>query len=141
MLDVAKKMTSKRAIIIPYLADGMREGVISRWHVKTGDQVRRGQVLFDLEVNGQLSEVPSFDEGEVVILDEAGTKCMPGGMVGYVVFSRPANVWREPLLIELTESQQDQIDEAKGNETRSGFLTRMLQAVIDAEFPNANKPP
>lgn len=133
-------MKSKRPITVPYLVDGMREGLIDRWHVKTGDYVERGQALFDLDVEGQMSEVPSFDDGEVVILDEAGKKCIPGEMVGYVVFTRRTSVWREPLQIELTESQQDQIDKARGDEARGKFLRRMLQAVIDTEFPNANKP-
>lgn len=130
-------MKSKRAISVPYLVDGMREGLLDRWRVGTGDQVERGQTLFDLDVNGQIFEVPSFDDGEVVILDEAGKKCIPGEMVGYVVFIRRTSVWRESLQIELTESQQDQIEKARGQESRGKFLTMMLQAVIDTEFPNA----
>src|SRR5690349_17539629 len=47
-MDVSKM---EEVILMPRLSDTMTEGVIAAWHKKVGDQVKKGDVLADIETD------------------------------------------------------------------------------------------
>lgn len=62
-------------ILMPALSPTMEEGVLAKWHVKTGDPVQSGDILFEIETDKASMEVESIDEGVMgEILVSGGTE-------------------------------------------------------------------
>jgi pyruvate dehydrogenase E2 component (dihydrolipoamide acetyltransferase) len=60
-------------MVMPKLGLTMTEGVLAEWHVKPGDRVERGQVLFVVETDKIANEIEAPGAGEIVeILVENG---------------------------------------------------------------------
>src|ERR1700744_2327126 len=62
-------------ILMPALSPTMTEGKLARWLKKTGDQVKAGQVLAEIETDKATMEVEAVDEGTLgEILVAEGTE-------------------------------------------------------------------
>ncbi|MGQ0565954.1 MAG: 2-oxo acid dehydrogenase subunit E2 [Gemmobacter sp.] len=55
-------------ILMPALSPTMEEGTLAKWLVKTGDVVKSGQILAEIETDKATMEVEAVDEGIVVKL-------------------------------------------------------------------------
>jgi pyruvate dehydrogenase E2 component (dihydrolipoamide acetyltransferase) len=51
---------------MPRLSDTMTEGVIADWHKKTGDMVKKGDILADIETDKATMELESYKEGKLL---------------------------------------------------------------------------
>jgi len=61
-------------ILMPALSPTMTEGVLTKWLIKVGDQIKAGDILAEIETDKATMEVEAVDEGVVTkILIEAGT--------------------------------------------------------------------
>src|SRR6218665_3526248 len=69
-------------VILPRVDMDMAEGKIACWYVKNGDQVRKGQVLFDIETDKATMEVEAPASGVIDSIDGAIGVTMPVGRVG-----------------------------------------------------------
>jgi len=72
---------------MPRLSDTMQEGTITRWLKQVGDEVKRGDVLAEVETDKANMEVEAFDAGilEQVIVQEGET--VPIGQVIAIIGS------------------------------------------------------
>jgi pyruvate dehydrogenase E2 component (dihydrolipoamide acetyltransferase) len=62
-------------ILMPALSPTMEEGALAKWHVKTGDKVKSGDVIAEIETDKATMEVEAVDEGVVSeILVPEGTE-------------------------------------------------------------------
>lgn len=62
-------------ILMPRLSDTMTEGVIAGWHKKVGDQVKKGDLLADVETDKATMELESYKDGELLYIGaEKGDK-------------------------------------------------------------------
>ena len=61
--DVSKM---EEVILMPRLSDTMTEGVIAAWHKNVGDQVKKGDVLADIETDKATMELESYKEGKLL---------------------------------------------------------------------------
>jgi len=62
-------------ILMPALSPTMEEGTLAKWHVKTGDAVKSGDVIAEIETDKATMEVEAVDEGVVeAILVPEGTE-------------------------------------------------------------------
>lgn len=62
-------------VLMPALSPTMEEGTLAKWHVKTGDTVRSGDVIAEIETDKATMEVEAVDEGVVEdILVAEGTE-------------------------------------------------------------------
>jgi pyruvate dehydrogenase E2 component (dihydrolipoamide acetyltransferase) len=52
-------------ILMPALSPTMEEGALAKWHVKTGDKVKSGDVIAEIETDKATMEVEAVDEGVV----------------------------------------------------------------------------
>ena len=52
-------------ILMPALSPTMTEGKLAKWHVKTGDSVKSGQVICEIETDKATMEVEAVDEGRI----------------------------------------------------------------------------
>ncbi len=50
-------------VVLPQLGQTMEEGTIEKWHKSEGDEVEKGEVLFELTTDKATLEVESFAEG------------------------------------------------------------------------------
>ncbi|GIH71793.1 dihydrolipoamide acetyltransferase family protein [Sphaerimonospora thailandensis] len=61
-------------IFMPRLSDTMEEGTISRWLKREGDQIRRGDVLAEIETDKAVMELEAYEEGPLtrILVPEGG---------------------------------------------------------------------
>lgn len=62
-------------VLMPQAGQTMEEGTIVKWHVKVGDRIKKGQIIFEIETDKATMEVEAVDEGRLarIVLDEGGT--------------------------------------------------------------------
>lgn len=53
-------------VLMPRLSDTMTEGVIAAWHKKVGDDVKKGDVLADIETDKATMELESYKNGKLL---------------------------------------------------------------------------
>ncbi len=53
----------EEVVLMPRLSDTMTEGVIASWHKKVGDQVKKGEILADIETDKATMELESYKDG------------------------------------------------------------------------------
>lgn len=56
----------EEVILMPRLSDTMTEGVIASWHKKVGDDVKKGDVLADIETDKATMELESYKTGKLL---------------------------------------------------------------------------
>jgi pyruvate dehydrogenase E2 component (dihydrolipoamide acetyltransferase) len=63
-------------VLMPQAGQSMEEGTLVKWHVKPGERIRKGQIIFEIETDKATMEVEAVDEGRLarIVLDEGGTK-------------------------------------------------------------------
>ncbi|MER3463250.1 MAG: pyruvate dehydrogenase complex dihydrolipoamide acetyltransferase [Chitinophagaceae bacterium] len=71
-LDISKM---DEVVLMPRLSDTMTEGVIAQWHKKVGDDVKKGDILADIETDKATMELESYKNGKLLYQGaEAGQK-------------------------------------------------------------------
>lgn len=75
-----------QAIIIPKLGLTMEEGTIVSWIVREGDQIEKGDILFEVETDKAINEVTSSVKGTLgKILCQEGQTVDVLSVVGYIL--------------------------------------------------------
>lgn len=70
-------------IIVPQLGEGTDSVILIEWHKSVGDPVKEGEVLFDVDVDKAVVEIPAFADGvltEILVGDD--TEVVPLQVVG-----------------------------------------------------------
>src|SRR6266542_309491 len=62
-VDYASK---EEVVLMPRLSDTMTEGVIAAWHKNVGDDVKKGEVLADIETDKATMELESYKNGKLL---------------------------------------------------------------------------
>ena len=62
-IDISKM---EEVVLMPRLSDTMTEGVIAGWHKKVGDEVKKGDVLADIETDKATMELESYKNGKLL---------------------------------------------------------------------------
>ena len=68
-------------LTMPKLGLTMTEGLLARWHVKPGDQVRAGDALFVVETDKIATDIAALGEGEIVSIEVTEGSTAPVGAV------------------------------------------------------------
>ena len=72
-------------VILPKVDMDMTTGVISKWHVKNGDSVKKGQVLFDMETDKSAIEIDAPADGTINNIEtETGKPTNIGAIVAMI---------------------------------------------------------
>jgi len=73
-------------ILMPRLSDTMTEGVIAAWHKKVGDQVKKGDLLAEVETDKATMELESYKDGVLLHLGgEKGSKIQVNDLLPHPV--------------------------------------------------------
>ncbi|MEI6946162.1 pyruvate dehydrogenase complex dihydrolipoamide acetyltransferase [Paraflavisolibacter sp. H34] len=62
-LDLSKM---EEVVLMPRLSDTMTEGVIASWHKKVGDDVKKGDLLAEIETDKATMELESYKNGKLL---------------------------------------------------------------------------
>ena len=62
-VDVSKM---EEVVLMPRLSDTMTEGVIAAWHKKVGDNVKKGEVLAEIETDKATMDLESYKDGKLL---------------------------------------------------------------------------
>ncbi|HVX51194.1 MAG TPA: pyruvate dehydrogenase complex dihydrolipoamide acetyltransferase [Chitinophagaceae bacterium] len=62
-IDVSKM---EEVVLMPRLSDTMTEGVIAAWHKNIGDDVKKGEVLAEIETDKATMELESYKDGKLL---------------------------------------------------------------------------
>ena len=70
-------------IRMPALSPTMTEGVLSRWLIKKGDEIRSGDVIAEIETDKATMEVEAVEDGVVtqLMVDEGTTSVLVGTVI------------------------------------------------------------
>jgi pyruvate dehydrogenase E2 component (dihydrolipoamide acetyltransferase) len=71
-------------VILPKVDMDMTTGIISKWHVKNGDSVSKGAVLFEMETDKSAIEIESSHAGSINNLAEPGKAIAIGAVVAMI---------------------------------------------------------
>lgn len=70
---------------MPKMSDTMTEGVIAAWHKKVGDQVKRGELLAEIETDKATMEYESYQSGTLLYIGaEAGQAVAINGVLAII---------------------------------------------------------
>ncbi len=62
-IDISKM---EEVVLMPRLSDTMTEGVIAAWHKNVGDQVKKGDILAEIETDKATMELESYKNGTLL---------------------------------------------------------------------------
>jgi pyruvate dehydrogenase E2 component (dihydrolipoamide acetyltransferase) len=81
-VDISKM---EEVILMPRLSDTMTEGVIADWHKKVGDDVRKGDVLADIETDKATMELESYKTGKLLFIGaQKGEKILVNDLLAII---------------------------------------------------------
>ncbi|MBI3986775.1 MAG: 2-oxo acid dehydrogenase subunit E2 [Lentisphaerae bacterium] len=55
-----------QAVVMPKLGQTVEESTIVKWHKKTGDAVKKGDIIFEIETDKAILEIESFFDGTLL---------------------------------------------------------------------------
>ena len=98
-------MSSK--ILMPALSPTMTEGVINKWLVKVGDNVKAGDIIAEIETDKATMEVEAVDEGKIThLLDENAGSQVPVNSV-IAIIDGDENESIQNLIIEKEKLKEE----------------------------------
>ena len=81
-LDIS---SMEEVVLMPRLSDTMTEGVIAGWHKKVGDDVKKGDVLADIETDKATMELESYKDGKLLYQGaQAGEKIQVNDLLAII---------------------------------------------------------
>jgi len=130
-------------VLMPRLSDTMTEGVIAAWHKNVGDNVKKGDLLADIETDKATMELESYKEGKLLYQGAAaGEKILVNSLLciigaeGFNVEAAIASVkdatknkvvsenkeasQKEPVAGKTTQNDEDAIPKNAGNTQVTG---------------------
>ena len=92
---------------MPALSPTMTEGVINKWLVKVGDNVKAGDIIAEIETDKATMEVEAVDEGNIThLLDEKAGSQVPVNSV-IAIIDGDENESIQNLIIEKEKPKED----------------------------------
>jgi 2-oxoglutarate dehydrogenase E2 component (dihydrolipoamide succinyltransferase) len=79
-------------IKVPSVGESVTEGVLSRWICKSGQGIKAGDPVFELETDKASQEIPSPAEGILEIVVPEGEKVLVGAVVGRIAPGKISSV-------------------------------------------------
>ncbi len=64
-------------ITMPRLSDTMQEGTIARWLKKAGDEIKKGDILAEIETDKATMDLEAYEAGTLQqVLVQEGERCL-----------------------------------------------------------------
>jgi pyruvate dehydrogenase E2 component (dihydrolipoamide acetyltransferase) len=137
--------TMQEVILMPRLSDTMTEGVIAAWHKKVGDDVKKGDLLADVETDKATMELESYKTGKLLYIGaEKGDKVPVNALLciigeeGKVDVNRIVAAAKGGPAPAEGAAQQQAGEAPKADSQQSGSGTSANAAGGQAAAPNAS---
>jgi pyruvate dehydrogenase E2 component (dihydrolipoamide acetyltransferase) len=102
----------QEVILMPRLSDTMTEGVIADWHKKVGDNVKKGDILADIETDKATMELESYKEGKLLFTGaEKGQKIAVNDLLAIIGEEGKVNVQQ---IVNAAKNKGATPEDAKG---------------------------
>ncbi|HEU5226960.1 MAG TPA: dihydrolipoamide acetyltransferase family protein [Ktedonobacteraceae bacterium] len=100
-------------VTMPRLSDTMQEGTIARWLKHAGDEVKKGDILAEVETDKATMELESYDSGvlEKIVVQE-GQNAPIGQVVAIIGSGKGAQAKQEPPAAAEAAAQTPAVDQA-----------------------------
>lgn len=106
-------------VLMPRLSDTMTEGVIAGWHKKVGDDVKKGDVLADIETDKATMELESYKNGKLLYQGAAkGEKIQVNQLLCIIGEEGKVNVEEIVAAAKAGQSSQESQTSQKGQESQ-----------------------
>ena len=102
-------------VLMPKMSDTMTEGVIAAWHKKTGDSVKSGELLAEVETDKATMEYESYNTGTLLYVGAEAGKSIPVNGVLAIIGEKDAD-WK--TLLKAHESQGSEKERAPEKESK-----------------------
>jgi pyruvate dehydrogenase E2 component (dihydrolipoamide acetyltransferase) len=123
-------------IRMPKLSDTMEEGTIVEWKKKSGDTVKRGEVLAEVESDKATFDLESEDDGVLNILVEQGVPAKIGAPIARIGDTAEAPAPAKPATKEEPKATpQPEVTQAEPSPTSTDGRTPSPSAPTDAAGP------
>jgi len=83
-------------VLMPKMSDTMTDGVIAAWHKKTGDSVKSGELLAEVETDKATMEYESYNTGTLLYIGADAGKSVPVNGVLAIIGEKGAD-WQTLL--------------------------------------------
>ncbi len=123
-------------VILPKVDMDMATGIISKWHVKNGDTVKKGQVLFEMETDKSAIEIDAPADGVINNIEAQSGAATPIGAKVAMIYAVGESVQATKAAAPVVESAQvlksvmlekiATIDQSSSSGTRATPLARRL---------------
>ena len=100
----------KEEIKVPSVGESITTGVIVTWLKQNGDSVQDGDILFELETDKAVLEIPSTGSGTLEILIDEGTEVSIGqtvAMLGHGNAAAKPSAAAEPEAAACEDQESD----------------------------------
>ena len=97
-------------IRMPKMSDTMKEGVISSWLKKVGDQVKSGDILAEVETDKATMELESYDDGVLLHIGIKNGESVPVNGVIAIIGKKDEDI-KEILKEEKTKEKETKEEE------------------------------
>src|SRR5882724_5562288 len=123
------------AILMPRLSDTMTEGVIAAWHKKVGDNVKKGDLLAEVETDKATMDLESYKDGTLLYTGtDKGGKIQVNDLLA--IIGAPGED-----ISSLVKSGGGQADAAAKNEAKPSQSTSPAAAPTTAPAAAASSAP
>lgn len=124
-------------ILMPALSPTMTEGILSKWLVKQGDEVRSGDVIAEIETDKATMEVEAIEDGVVgKIVVAEGTEGVAVNSVIAILFEDGENL--ENISNKTAKQEQKLSSDAKILEDNKGKSIKNINKQKQDEPPRVN---
>ena len=89
-------------VILPKVDMDMTTGIISKWHVKNGDTVKKGQVLFEMETDKSAIEIDASADGVIQNIEAKTGAATPIGAIVAMIYAAGEAVQKSAATIPAT---------------------------------------
>jgi pyruvate dehydrogenase E2 component (dihydrolipoamide acetyltransferase) len=129
-------------ILMPQLGETVAEGTVSKWHKNIGDDIKSGEILFEIETDKTSMEIPATTDGKLTkILVNEGETSSVGSIVAVISGegeqSQEDDIKEDTTLENINKSvEATQSDlPIKKEESFTSKKTSNVEIVIDTDAP------
>lgn len=127
---------AEEIVLMPRLSDTMTEGVIAAWHKNVGDDVKKGDLLADIETDKATMELESYKEGKLLYQGAAaGEKILVNSLL-CIIGAEGFNVEAAIASVK-DETKNKVVSENKEASQKEPVAEKTAQNVDDAIPKNA----
>ena len=123
-------------ILMPRLSDTMTEGVIAEWHKKVGDNVKKGDILADIETDKATMELESYKEGKLLFIGaQKGEKIAVNDLLAIIGDEKKVDIQK---IVEASKNKKEASTSPPAKEPSSAMTANATTTQSAAGAPILN---